>query len=197
MIGLSGPNEESKKELAIKYSEENGAFLLNLSRDDLYLATERESSMAGQIRQFQIVLEVLDLVYSSVPTTMFVTTMTPIDVLANMYNAVQWCAEPSSECEQEMEIAWKSAVKIMNNHLSVLMHLQPSHDPAPMSKAEQLNYLTVGMIHSRMVNLSTTKMFLLPRHVVDLNIRLGTLKQLIYGHWEKKSPYQISSTMIH
>lgn len=192
-VGISGVLGTGKRELADAFSCQTDFELLSFDNEDVLRRTRAKFTTAGVIDEYRNVLSQLESSYIHA-SNRFVTDMTPIDVMAELYSTFTWVNRPSDEANQQVNEAWDDACRICSKYLSVLMYIQPSGMGA---RQEHLNALGAGLIHTRLVNSIDTKMFTIRRNLLDLDKRLAALKNFVFEQYVEESPYANTSSLHH
>jgi len=192
-IGISGVSGTGKRELAIAYAAETDHVLIPFCRAELLSSTRIKFTTAGVIAEYGIVLAQLELAYATAPKR-FVTDLTPLDVMTELYSIYAWFNEPSEESSKKIKALWAESCRICSKYLSVIMYIQPLNSQA---REEHINALGAGLIHTRLANEVETKMFTIRRNMVDLNKRITALKNFVFDRYEEESPYEVPASLRH
>ena len=192
-VGISGVSGTGKLELAKAFAIETGNVLLPFRSEDLLEGTRGRFTTAGVIEEYKAALDHLESVYRIAPKR-FVTNITPVDVMAELYSTFAWFNEPSETASKRVEELWVDACRICSVHLSVIMHIKPLNAGA---RQTHLGALGAGLIHTRLVNETFTESFTINRNMVDLDARMAALKTFVFQQYEKASPYKTPSSLKH
>lgn len=191
-IGISGVTSAGKNLLASSYAQETDHQLVMFNEEALFAKTRMRFKATGVVEEFQNVLALLESSYMDAPDR-FITNMTPIDVMAELYSVYSWHTLPTEEVDAMINTAWAECCRICTRYLFVMMHLQSFEGDA---RQEQLNALTAGLIHTRLVNEIKTSMFTVRRTMVDNESRLTALKHFVHGSVEQ-STFGTPSSLKH
>lgn len=191
-IGISGSDGVGKEKLAAIYAEEAGYDLLSFDSERIFEKTRKRFTLNGQLDEYGIILSRLESSYMNAKGR-FITDLTPIDVVAMMYSLFAWHQGVTLENEKKVDVAWKYAAKICSQYLNVIMHIQPNSGTA---RQENLNAISTGLIHTRLVYEVNTSMFTLVRGL-NQSKQLHTLKEFIHTGWSEETPYNILSSSHH
>lgn len=192
-VGISGVPGTGKDLLASSYSNRTEHVLLSFSVEELFHPTRSKIEPKSVIKAYHDILSQLESVYLGAGMR-FVTDMTPIDVMAEMYSTFTWYSAPTEEADKDIAAAWEYACYICSKYLGVIMHIQPDKCGARM---EQLNALTSGLIHTRLVNEVDSSMFTVRRGLVDLETRLEALMNFVHAKYVTKTPCENTSSLKH
>ena len=192
-VGISGVFGVSKEILAEQYAKETDHELVTFDSYSLFLPARTKVRLKSMIQEYNNILAQLESAYMQAPDR-FVTDVTPLDVVAEMYSLFAWHTIPTEENDKDINEVWDYACRICSKHLMVLMHIQPFECGG---RQEQVNALTVGLIHTRMVNEVETTMFTVRRGMTDIESRLVALKHFVHGKYIKETPFGISSSLKH
>ncbi len=190
-VGLSGSASSGKEILALTYAKETDHKLVAFDRESLFLPTRTKLTIKGVAKEYINVLSHLESAYMEAPSR-FITDMTPIDVMAELYSLFAWYSVPSEDDDKMINQAWDYCCGLCTKYLSVIMHVQPC---ICNGREEQLNALTAGLIHTRLVNQIKSTMFTIRRNMVENDKRLNALKHFVHGNYIENSTYGISSSL--
>lgn len=192
-VGICGVTGTGKREIAEAYAAETDHVLVPFDSDRLLSNTRIKFTTAGVIQEYKVVLAQLELAYADAPKR-FITNITPLDVMTELYSMFAWFNPPSEEASKEIREAWADACRICSKYLSVIMLTQPLNCD---TREEHLNALCAGLIHTRLVNETATKFFTVPRTLVDLARRTEALKKFVFDRYEEESPYEVPASLRH
>lgn len=192
-VGICGVSGTGKEELAMLYAADTGFDLLACDRDTLMFPSRIKITTKGVIESHMDILSLMESKYMEAGDR-FVTDMTPVDIMAEMYSLFSWYSVPTEKEDVMISEVWDYACTICTKYLSVIMHIQPFECGA---RQEQLNSLTVGLIHTRLVNDITTDLFTVRRSMADNESRLNALKHFVYGKFAVETPYGNFSSLKH
>ena len=192
-VGISGVTGTGKLELAKAYTIETNYVLVPFANVELLNTPHTKFTTAGVLHEYKVILAQLELAYGIAPKN-FVANMTPLDAMTELYSLLTWFNDPNEEESGEIKAMWADACRICSKYLSVIMYLQPLHGSARM---EHISALGAGLIHTRLVNESETKMFTVNRNLVELDKRLTALKSFVFDRYEEESPYKLPASLRH
>ena len=192
-VGISGVIGNGKQELAIAYAAETDHALLSFCEPHLFRRTRSRFTVKGVVGEYRNILAQLESSYMGA-SNRFVTDITPLDVMADMYSAFTWHSDTSKEVNNQVGEAWDDACRICSRYLSVLMHIQPLIGSA---RQEHINALGAGLIHTRLVNSVDTKMFTIRRNMIELDHRMMALKNFVFEQYVEETPYTNTSSLHH
>lgn len=192
-VGICGVDGAGKGKLALAYAEDSGLDLLIWNREILLSQTRTKIKTKAIIMAYKDVLSMLESKYMEA-SERFITDMTPIDIMAEMYSLFSWYSMPKSEEDKIVNEVWEYSCFLCTRYLSVIMHIQPVHCSA---RQEQLNSLTVGLIYTRLINEAESDLFTVSSSMIDTDARLEALKHFVYGKCVAKTPYANVSSLKH
>lgn len=192
-IGISGVTGVGKFDLAAAYASETDYSLITFDSRKILRRTRAKFTTTGIIEEYLNVLSQLESSYMHA-SKRFVTDMTPIDVLADMYSTFSWFNEPSEAANKKIDEVWAYSCKIMSQYLSVVMYVQPLSSTA---RKEHLSAIGAGLIHTRLVSEVDTKMLTVNRKATELGPRMDALKSFVFDQYVQESPCESTSSLHH
>ena len=192
-IGISGVSGTGKLELATAYAIGTNHILVPFANVELLNKPHTKFTTAGVLNEYKVILAQLELAYGIAPKN-FVSNMTPLDAMTELYSLLTWFNDPNEEESVEIKEMWADACRICSKYLTVIMYLQPFNCSA---RLEHISALGAGLIHTRLVNESETKMFTVNRNMVELDKRLIALKGFVMDRYEEESPYKLPASLRH
>ena len=192
-VGICCVSGTGKEELAMSYAAETGFNLLACDRDTLMLPARIKLTTQNVIKAHMDILSLMESRYMEAGER-FITDMTPVDIVAEMYSLFSWYSVPTEEEDVMIREVWDYACTICTKYLAIIMHIQPFKCGA---RQEQLNALTVGLIHTGFVNDIESCLFTVRRAMTDNESRLNALKHFVYGKFTIETPYGNFSSLKH
>ena len=191
-IGISGVTGTGKSLLASTYAEQTDYQLVMLKTEALFLKPRMRFKNTSVVEEFKNILALLESSYMDAPSR-FITNVTPLDIMAELYSVYSWHTLPTEEVDEMIHAAWAECCRISTKYLGIIMHIQPFECGA---RQEQLNALTVGLIHTRLVIDIETNMFTVRRSMVDNGDRLTALKHFVHNNMQESS-FVTTSSLKH
>ena len=105
-VGLSGVSGVGKSLLASTYAQETDHQLLMFNQEILFSKTRLKFKGKGIIEEYVNILSLLESGYMSAPSR-FITNVTPIDIMAELYSTFAWYAMPKENVEEDIDNAWQ------------------------------------------------------------------------------------------
>ena len=193
-IGLSGVAGAGKRELGIVYAEESDFEKTMFSRENMLRGTRTKFTTTRTVKEYGNVLDSLEAIYSMAPTR-FITDLTPVDIIAELYATFCWYKTPNKDVEKQVRYLLAEASRICSKYLSVVMHIQPAMGTNAID--EHLNALTAGLIHTRLVNEAASHFITIRRSMIEPKHRLLALRNHMWDLFEVESPYRTPSKAHH
>lgn len=193
-IGIAGTAGAGKTMLATAYSEESGFDLVSFDHELTFRMARTKIRAAKVIEEYGKILKLLELEYRQVDGR-FITNLTPIDVMTEMYSSFAWHNVPSERHSLTVNFLWQDALRICRKYLTLLVYVQP---PLGCAKQEHMNLLGAGLVHAMMVeDKKGPQVYSLRRNIVDNIVRTNTLKKFVFYKFVEDLPAESSSSSHH